>query len=258
MSYPGHESSANPNEPAPFTPTPPPFAPTPAPFAPVASTPPAHALPESEPATPAHAAPTNGSPIFAPVQPAAAEPFYAPTPSAPPAFAYQPVPAPPTYDPTVMQPPFSAPPVSAPYGYIPMASAIPAPPQKRGRVGIVILSVLTTLLLLGAGVMTTLFLQQKGEVDKANTQITTLNGTVTSQQDKISTMEKDLDNTKRDLTDAKADAEEMATQKKAVADCVNAIYAFWREIDKSGPNSSATDKKGKALDTACHNADKYL
>jgi outer membrane murein-binding lipoprotein Lpp len=137
-------------------------------------------------------------------------------------------------------------------------SAIPAPPARRGRTGIVILSILTAVLLLGAGVMTTLFLAQKSEVDKANTQINTLNSTVSTQNDKLSTLQKNLDTTQRDLTDAKADADEMANQKKVIADCVNAIYAFWREIDKSGANSSATEKKGKALDTACHAADKYL
>jgi hypothetical protein len=243
MSYPGSESSSN-DQPA--EPTFPGSAP---------AFPPAPSYPPATPAFPATVPPPAGPPPpSAPPAPGTtgAMPAYTP------GYTQVPVPSAPTYDPSMAQP-YSAPPVSAPYGYMPVPSAIPAPPPRRGRVGVVILSILTTLLLLATGVMTTLYIQQKQTADKSATQVEQLTKQVGDQTTKIDSMQRDIDSAQRDLTDAKAASDEALSQKKVLVDCLNALYAFLKAANDAQGKQTATVKAKEAdFEAKCTPADKYL
>ncbi len=160
------------------------------------------------------------------------------------------MPAPPTYDPAaVAAAQYSAPPISGPYGYAPMG-APPAPPKKG--VATVVLSVLTAVFVLASGVLGTLFVLKNREAQDLSGQITQLNGTVTSTQ-------QELDTTKRNLKDSDDELEEVTTERKAMADCINGIYDFWDALDAaSGQDTAATDAAADNADELCRVADKYL
>jgi len=140
-----------------------------------------------------------------------------------------------------------------------MPSAIPAPPEKRGRAGTVILSILTTLFLVAAGVLGTLFILKNQEANKLSSQVTQLTGETTTQRGRIDTLQKDLDTTKRDLTAAQADTAEVTEQKKIISDCVNAIYDYFAAVAKAnGQNTKAVQTADAAVNKKCDEADKYL
>ena len=83
-------------------------------------------------------------------------------------------------------------------------------------------------------------------------QITQLNGTVASTQ-------KELDTTKRNLKDSDDELEEVTTERKAMADCINGIYDFWDALDaSSGQDTAASDAAADNADKLCRVADKYL
>jgi uncharacterized protein (DUF3084 family) len=172
------------------------------------------------------------------------------------------VPGPPTYDPAAVAQQYSAPPTSGPYGYgMPMMmSAIPAPPPaKRGRVGTIVLSILTTLFLVASGILGTLFVLKNKEADKLTSQVTQLTGDVSTAKAKSETLQKDLDNTKRDLTDSKAQLDQVSAQKKVVADCINALYDYFAEVNKAnGAQTAAVKAKQTDLNKKCDEADKYI
>jgi hypothetical protein len=218
-----------------------------------------------EPAAPTYPAAADNIPK----QPLPAQPTSAmaavsqpvPVPGYPQTAGFAPVPAPPTYDPAAVAQQYSAPPTSGPYGYgMPMMSAIPAPPQpKRGRVGVIILSILTTLFLLAAGMLGTLFVLKNKEADKLNGQVTQLTSDVSAAKSKADALQKDLDNTKRDLTDAKGQTDEVTAQKKAVADCINALYAYFDGLTAAnGVRTAAVKTLATDFEAKCKEADKYL
>ena len=178
-------------------------------------------------------------------------------------------PVPPTYDPAMMAQQYSAPPVSGPYGAgpvsgpygygVPMMSAIPGPPQKSGRVGTIILSVLTALFLVATGVLGTLFVLKNKEADKLSSQVTQLNGDLDTNRAKLAAMQKDLDSTKRDLSDSQGQTAEITTQKKAIADCINALYDYLSAASAAGSTTSAAVKAKEAdANAKCDAAQKYL
>ena len=119
-----------------------------------------------------------------------------------------------------------------------------AAPGKPSKTGLIVLSVLTALFVLAAGVMTTLFLQQRGEAQKANSQVVTLGGQLNQTKAKAEQLQRDLDNAKRDVTDAKAATDEVTTQKKTLADCLNAIYDYWDALDKAADRETTTVESG--------------
>jgi septal ring factor EnvC (AmiA/AmiB activator) len=154
--------------------------------------------------------------------------------------------------------PYSVAPASG-YGY-PVPSAIPVPVEpKRRRTGVVVLSILTTLFLLAAGVMTTLFVLTKQERDRLDSQAQRLGVETTDQRQKISTLQSDLDSTKRDLTDSQSEAKEVADQKAKISACVKAFYSLIEELNKAdGANTAAVQRKDRAFARTCQEADKYL
>jgi hypothetical protein len=174
---------------------------------------------------------------------------------------YPSVPGPPTYDAAAVAQQYSAPPTSGPYGYgMPMMmSAIPAPPPaKRGRVGTIVLSILTTLFLVASGILGTLFVLKNKEADKLTSQVTQLGGDASAAKTKSETLQKDLDNTKRDLTDSKAQLDEVTAQKKVMADCLNGLSAYGQEVAKGGSNTPAAKAKLADLNKKCDAADKLI
>ena len=116
-------------------------------------------------------------------------------------MAAVPYPAPP--------PPPGWPVSTVPYGYAPVPDATP----KRGRAPLVILSVLSTVLLLGLGVLTVLY------VNDRNT-ITQQRGLINSNAADLSTKSAELARTKQDLDAANRDLE----TEKACADSVRNLY----------------------------------
>jgi hypothetical protein len=233
------------------------------------SAPPAEVAPPTAPFDPPAAGygppPPSVQPQFSPVQPqfSPVQPQFSPVQAAgyPQTAPYPLVPGPPTYDPAAVAQQYSAPPTSGPYGYgMPMMmSAIPAPPPaKRGRVGMIVLSILTTLFLVASGILGTLFVLKNKEADKLTSQVTQLTGDASSAKAKSETLQKDLDNTKRDLTDSKAQLDEVTAQKKAIADCLNGISAYGQEVAKAGSNTPAAKAKLADLNKKCNEADKYL
>lgn len=223
------------------------------------------AYPYAPAAFPANVVPPTATPPLTPAYSAGDAPVPAPAPAAPGYAPPTPVPAAPVFDPAMAHPysaqPYSGPPISGAYGYGgPMqTSAIPAPPEKRGRVGTIILSVLTTLFLVAAGVLGTLFVLKNSEARRLDAQVTRLSGEVTTHKTKIDTLQKDLENARRDLTDAKGQADELTNQKKVITDCVNAIYAFFEAVDKAnGANTKPVQDAQKNVNTKCDEADKYL
>jgi outer membrane murein-binding lipoprotein Lpp len=216
-------------------------------------------------------APQFGPAQFAPVPQGQPDPAYQPgsaaVPVAAPVSGYGPMgaypggPVPPTYDPAAMAQQYSAPPTSGPYGYgMPMMSGIPMqPPPKRSRVGVAILSVLMALFLVASGVLGTLFVMKNKEADKLTAQVTQLNSDVSTANTKAEGLQRELDAAKRDLTDSKGQTDEVTTQKKAIADCINALYDYFAELDKAnGVSTAAVKAKETDLDKKCDEADKYL
>ena len=170
------------------------------------------------------------------------------------------MPAPPTYDPTAVAQQYSAPPTSGPYGYgMPMMSAIPAPPPQRGRTGTVVLSILTAVFLVAAGVLGTLFVLKNKEADKLSAQVSQLTTDVSAAKTRSDGLQRDLETAQRDLTDSKAQIDEVTAQKKAITDCFDAITAFSQEFAKSGGKETAATRALEAdLDKKCTEAQKFM
>jgi hypothetical protein len=246
---------------APASPPPP----SPAPFAASQSDPTTGQnppVPVAHPVPVAQPAPTTGS---IPMPQYAAGP---PTMGQPPVGQpYAPVPSPPTYDPAAVAQPYSVQPYSVqPYSVAPASgayaygipSAIPAP-EKRRRTGVVVLSILTTLFLLAAGVMTTLFVLTKQERDRLDGQVQRLGVETTDQRQKINTLQGDLDNTKRDLTDSQSETKEVADQKAKVSACVKSFLDLLAALNRSNGQSNAeVQRLDRAFSATCNEAEKYL
>jgi hypothetical protein len=258
--------SPHPDSPQPSSLPPPPSAPppSPAPYAASQSDPTTGQNPPVP--TPAYAAgpPTMGQPPIG--QPPVGQP-------------YAPVPSPPTYDPSAVAQPYSAQPYSAqpysahpysaqPYSVAPgsgayaygMPSAMPMPAEpKRRRTGVVILSILTTLFLLAAGVMTTLFVLTKQDRDRLDGQVQRLGVETTDQRQKINTLQTDLDSTKRDLTDSQSETKQVADQKAKVSACVKSFLDLLAALDRSNGQSNAeVTRLNRKFSTTCEEAEKYL
>jgi hypothetical protein len=153
--------------------------------------------------------------------------------------------------------PYSAPPVSGPYGYgYGMPMPVP-PPAKKRLTGVLV--ALTSVFLLTTGVLATLYvlgLQESSRLSERVTQLTSDNST---QKDKLASTQRELDSTKRDLRDSGDELKDMTTQKTAMADCINAIVDWWNALDATNNRDTPeTIAAGQNLDRLCAVADKYL
>jgi hypothetical protein len=163
-----------------------------------------------------------------------------------------PIPSPPTYDPIATQQ-FSAPPSAIPYGYA------PPPPPRRSRVGLVLLSISTALAVAVAGVLGTLFVLKLQDANRLSSDVTSLTSDNNTQRDKIAALQKDLDAAKRDLKDSGDQVTEITSQKKALADCLNAFYDATDALDAAnGQRTAEVNAKIAEYDRLCNIADRYL
>ncbi len=248
---------------------------------------PATAGAEVQPPAPAVDSPYETQSISAPAAPATPPGF---TPAAPPAAAAPAAPpAAPVADATVAQPaayavapptqqmagiPQQVMPVSAP-GYAPgyaQVSAVPGyspvsavpygipgypmeAPRKKSRVGIIVLSVLTGLLTLGAAGMTTLYFVEKSERTAADKKVAEQAATITTEQGKVKDLEGKWAQSKsevakltQEVDGAKSKTADVVKEKEALAACFRAMDDYF---------VSQTNATRTALQTACDEASKY-
>jgi hypothetical protein len=242
--YPSYSAPMPPSSPEPST-TPSFFPATPAtPFTPAA---PSTQAGSQEPA----ATPQPAVPVPSPPPPASYTAGSASVPSAMPGYP-SPYAAP--YPGYAQQ--FSAPPVSAPYGYA-MPTAVPEP--KRGRAGIIIVSVLAALFLVTTGIFTTLFITRTSQANDLSGKVTQLsadNGALTT---KSNNLQRDLDSTKKDLEDSTAKNDETTRQRTVLADCLNAIIDENKAIQASkGVETSDVKAKEAVTNQKCDAASRLL
>ena len=218
MTYPG---SPSPDDAATAAPTAEP--PAPVAFEPV---PPAPAAFEPVPPAPAAFEPVPPAPApYAPVPPAVAVGATAPV-ETPPAVAVMPVPSPPTYDPTAAVP-YSAPPVSGAYGYMMPVSAFPAvaPPRPK-RTGVIVLSVLATLLLLAGAALGALTYMGRQETARLTTELAELEAAHETQTKKLEGVERDLSSSTSELDDARDEMQDVKADNVTLGACVTAFWAL--------------------------------
>jgi hypothetical protein len=169
-----------------------------------------------------------------------------------------PVPAPPTYDPQAMATQQYS---TAPYpGYLPVPSAIPAPPSSgKGRTATIVLSIATGLLVVVAGVLGALFAVKTSDARNLSTEVSRLTAENQKRQGTIESLQKDLDGTKRDLADSDKQVDEITTQKKALADCLSAFYNASDALDAAGgQRTPEVNALIAEYDRLCTIADRYL
>ena len=187
--------------------------------APAAADIPAQAIPQQPTYEVPAAQPTVGYPAM---------PGAAPAGPVPPAPAYAPGYAAPAGYPAPVSAPAGYPaPVSAPAGYPTVpgypAAAAPAQAPKKGRAGIIIVSILAVLFLLGSVAMSGLFLRASSDLDQQKK-------TTASQTTQISDLNKQLTDTKTQLTTLQestsgqiADLKKAQTVSKACVDDVDKL-----------------------------------
>jgi len=192
--------------------------------------------PVAAPPAPAYGA---AAPAYSAAAPAAA-PVYAPAAAA--------VPQPPA----AALPPTAWYPQSAP----PAPQSAPPAPPRRGRTGIILLSISTALLLIttlaGAG----LFLWKFNEADKLTTQSNQQSATIESKTKELETLRKDADDALREKGEQTSRAEDAEKRGDVLAKCLSGIYDVSDALREG--NISKAEKLNKAANKACKAANKYL
>lgn len=204
------------------------------------SSPPSAGYPQSAP-------PAAGYPQSGP--PAAGEPAgYAPSSAVPGQYA-----------PASGQP--FGPPMSGPPGYPPPAGGATGS-GGRGR-AVLVLALVAGLLFVLGGVMTGLYLNTSGDLERTEQTLATR---TTERDDRVKEIEKlktelqtakdKLSDTQQDLTGTKNDRDEQARQKKVIASCLEKLTAALTAA--AAGNKAAYDQATKGLDAICNEAEKYL
>lgn len=228
---------------------------------------------QPEPTLPQPGVPQAAPPVPGQYPPAAAPSQY-PASAAPAPGPYAPGSAPvsaPGYPQPLSAPPMSAPPVSGPgFGPQPM-SGPPGPvppydaPAARGGKGrtVLILAVVAGLLFVLGGVMTGLYVNTNGKLDKAEKKVSQQSGTIAANQQEIDKLKADLQSvrdklsdTQQDLTGTKNDRDEQARQKKVIASCLDKLTTALRAASRG--DKAAFDAASKGMDKVCDEADNYL
>jgi hypothetical protein len=174
-----------------------------------------------------------------------------------------------------MAPPVSATPMSGapvtavPYPGAPMPAAAPAAwypqavpaapqpePKRRGRAGVILLSISTVLLLITTLAATGLLLWKFDEADKLTKQTHQQTAAIDAKSKELDTLRKDADDALREKGEQTSRADDAEKRADTVAKCLNAIYDMYDALDEG--NESKITKQGKVVDKACKAADKYL
>jgi hypothetical protein len=134
-----------------------------------------------------------------------------------------------------------------------------APEARRGRNGMVIVSVLAALFLVTTGIFTTLFITRTSQANAMADQVTQLNDDKNSLTAKSNQLQRDLDSAKKDLDDAKTKNDETARQRTVLADCLNAIIDENKAIQASkGVETADVKAKETVTDQKCDAASRLL
>jgi len=97
------------------------------------------------------------------------------------------------------------------------------------------------------------------DANRLSSDVTSLTSDNNTQRDKIAALQKDLDAAKRDLKDSGDQVTEITSQKKALADCLNAFYDATDALDAAnGQRTAEVNAKIAEYDRLCNIADRYL
>jgi flagellar basal body-associated protein FliL len=128
-------------------------------------------------------------------------------------------------------------------------------PKKKGRVGIIVLSILTGLLTLGAAGMTTLYFVEKSERTAADKKVGEQAATIAAEQSKVKDLEGKWALTKsevakltQEVEGAKSKTADVTKEREALAACFRAIETY---------ASSQTNANRVAANAACDEASTY-
>lgn len=188
------------------------------------------------------------TPSLATEQPAVAPAAPAPEPatSAPEPVASVPEPV------VGMSPVPSAPPgwpvSAAPYGAMPAPVAVAPPP--RGRASLVILSILSTVLLLGVGVLTVLYINDRQTIDQQRTVIDQNAVDLKAKATELDNTKKDLDATKTDLDTEKGCADTVRDYFKQIQTMLS-TFNPQTGFDTNSPAVQAFAASSQALIQKC-------
>ncbi|MER7456968.1 hypothetical protein [Micromonospora sp. NPDC126480] len=137
-----------------------------------------------------------------------------------------------------------------------------APAGKKGR-AVLVLAVVAGLLFVLGGVMTGLFLNASGDLNRAETQLSERDATIAANAKDMEKLKFNLQRaqatlaeTQQDLTGTKNDRDEQARQKKVIATCLDKLTTALGAA--AAGNRSAYDKARKGLDKVCEEAEDYL
>jgi hypothetical protein len=131
-----------------------------------------------------------------------------------------------------------------------MPAPVAVAPPQRGRASLVILSILSTVLLLGVGVLTVLYINDRQTITQQRSVI---------DQNAVDLKAKatDLDNTKKDLDAAKRDLDTEKTCADAVRDYFKQLQTMLSTfnpqtgVDTNSPALQAIAASSQALITKC-------
>jgi septal ring factor EnvC (AmiA/AmiB activator) len=137
---------------------------------------------------------------------------------------------------------------AAPYTAVPAPVAV-APPQ-RGRASLVILSILSTVLLLGVGVLTVLYINDRQTISQQRTLIDQNAADIKAKAAELDNTKKDLDSTKKDLDTEKACADTIRDYFKQLQSMLSTLNPQ-TGIDPQSPEVQAIAASSQALITKC-------
>jgi flagellar basal body-associated protein FliL len=210
-----------------------------------------NAQPPAQPGSPYAATPQGSAPDLATaaygMPPVSSQPAYGTPPI--PGQPGQPVSSQPAYGLPYTEQPLSAP----PYG---MA---PAQPPKPRRTGLIALAIVAALLFASGGVLGGLLVAQRGETDRARTEIAAQKQKIAEHETEIDNLKVNLDSvnsknllTQQELDGSKNDRAEQERQKKVVAKCLDLLLDVF-----ASTSQSQIEKRLKAADKTCDEADRY-
>lgn len=186
----------------------------------------------------------------APVPVAPAAPVYPDTAAYPVAGPAVPVPAAPVSAPgyAPVSGPGYAPVSAAPYGYAPVAEA----PKKKGRAGIIVLSITTALFGLAAAGITALYIVDGNAADKKDTQqaaaLAAEEAKVKELEAKYATSKSEVAKLTQDVAGAKSKTDEVTKEREALANCFRASDTY---------AAAKNTENARNLIVACTEAEKY-
>lgn len=182
----------------------------------------------------AGAVPTPAPPAYVPGQ-APGGGYGAPVGAAP---GYAPVSAVPGYAPVSAVPGYGYPVSAMPYG----APQAPFAQPKKSKAGVIVLSIITALLVLATGGVSTLYFVEKSERTASDKVVAEQKATLAGQKTELEDLKAKVQAGKDELTKVNQELTGTKNNAAALQKCLDALDAFF---------SNPTSAKGKAVDKAC-------